>query len=60
MLSDDFFSISALSIDVSPYTRHTVWNVLLMTAVNWASHYGVSQVNYQRISSVSTINKAKR
>ena len=51
---------AALDIDVSPVTRHTVWNVLLMTGINWRSHYCMSQANYKRVSAVPTIQHAKR
>uniref|UniRef100_A0A6A7G1E6 Sodium-coupled monocarboxylate transporter 1-like n=2 Tax=Hirondellea gigas TaxID=1518452 RepID=A0A6A7G1E6_9CRUS len=49
-------------VDISTdlYTRHTVWNIILMTMTNWGSHYSVSQATYQRISSVPTIQQARR
>ncbi|XP_018024215.1 sodium-coupled monocarboxylate transporter 2 [Hyalella azteca] len=49
-----------LDISADPRVRHTVWNVILMTLVNWGSHYSVSQANYQRVSSVATLSQAKR
>ncbi|KAF2354964.1 Sodium/solute symporter [Trinorchestia longiramus] len=49
-----------LNLSVNPMTRHTVWNVTLLTLVNWGSHYSVSQANYQRVSSVASLKQAKR
>lgn len=50
----------ATNTDTDIHTRHTVWNVLLLTTINWGRHYSVSPANYQRISSVPTLGQAKR
>ncbi|XP_053387469.1 sodium-coupled monocarboxylate transporter 1-like [Mercenaria mercenaria] len=45
--------------DPDPTVRHSVWSLIIGTAVTWTGAFGVSQASVQRFCAVETFKKAK-
>ncbi|KAK0091545.1 hypothetical protein PV326_003050 [Microctonus aethiopoides] len=51
--------IQFLNFDPSPYTRHTVWSVLIGSCIYTTSYIAVNQTIVQRYTSLSTMRASK-
>ncbi|XP_059145437.1 sodium-coupled monocarboxylate transporter 1-like [Physella acuta] len=57
-INEEWGRIKFFNFDPNPMTRHTVWNLVIGTALNWMGTYGVNQASVQRYLSLPTLRKA--
>ncbi|XP_059145998.1 sodium-coupled monocarboxylate transporter 1-like isoform X2 [Physella acuta] len=58
-INEEWGRIKFFNFDPNPMTRHTVWNLVIGTALAWMGTFGVNQASVQRYNSLATLRRAK-